>query len=498
VRRGTGRAFLFFLIGVGLLVSIWTALSYYAGFSIIPPPWGVLLATARLLALTHTWVQILITLSRVAAGFVLAFVSGTIIGIATGRNTALESVFKPVIQFLQGIPPLLWAIPLILLFGIGSLSPILMIAFICLPLVVLNVAQGVKSVPPELEEMMGVFAPGVYPRIRELLLPHLRPFFSASLKLGVSLGIKASVIGEYFGANNGVGFQIQAAYQSLQTRELAAWGILLVALILLSSHLLTLGERSRRPVPVGSAKPRPRAIRPGAVVRSAPAPVGAIELLLQGKTEKLELALSDVCFSYRDHSGSDENALLRNINLRVPAGTVAVIRGESGVGKTTLLKIAAGILTPDSGEVKRPGRVGIVFQDDRLLGWKTILRNLAIPLVYQGCPYKKASAWAASLMSEFGLKGWEQSLPDELSGGMKKRATLARCFMRKPLLILLDEPMSGLHREARAYLWERFFSLLMHSRVPAVIVTHFPEEIAHFPNLHSYSLGGKPARLERV
>ena len=69
--------------------------------------------------------------------------------------------------------------------------------------------------------------------------PHLRPFLGAAVKLGVVLGIKASVIGEYFGANNGIGFQIQAAYQSMQVRRLFAWGLLLVLLILAANHLLS-------------------------------------------------------------------------------------------------------------------------------------------------------------------------------------------------------------------------------------------------------------------
>ena len=86
-------------------------------------------------------------------------------------------------------------------------------------------------------------------------------------------------------------------------------------------------------------------------------------------------------------------------------------------------------------------------------------------------------------------------MPEELSGGMKKRAALARCFARIPELILLDEPFSGLHREARQNLWKKFFDLLKLRPVPAVIVTHFPEEIAVYPNLTFYKLDGKPKYL---
>lgn len=489
MRAGFRRSSLFSLLGVGLLAGMWVALSLHAGPSIIPPPWRVLLDTALLLSRSHTWVQIFITLGRVALGFFFAFVLGTLVGIITGRNTSLEAMFKPVILFLQGIPPLLWAIPLILLFGIGHLSPILVITLICFPLVALNVSHGMKTVPTELEEMMEVFAPGIYPKMRELFIPHLKPFFSASLKLGVSLGIKASVIGEYFGANNGIGFQIQAAYQSLQIRELFAWGVLLIILILLESKFLSLSEKTK-----GSA-PAPSRTRPVHEPFTVHPSVSAFQGLFSTETDRLKLLLRGVCFSYQSRD-TDDRMLLEDINITVPAGSVAVVWGESGVGKTTLLKLAAGILNPSSGELHRPEKVGFVFQDDRLLQWKTILKNLTLPLIYQGYSLKKASKYAELFMSEFGLGGWETNLPEELSGGMKKRAALVRCFMRIPHLILLDEPMSGLHREARRYLWDRFFALLAISPVPTVIVTHFPEEISSYPNLAFYSLKGKPAHLD--
>jgi NitT/TauT family transport system permease protein len=489
VRASFWHSSLYSLLGVCLLGGVWVAFSLHAGPSIIPPPWRVLIDTVVLLGYSHTWVQICITLGRVALGFLFAFVLGTLVGIITGRNTSLEAMFKPVILFLQGIPPLLWAIPLILLFGIGHLSPILVITLICFPLVALNVAHGMKTVPPELEEMMEVFAPGIYPKMRELLIPHLKPFFSASLKLGVSLGIKASVIGEYFGANNGIGFQIQAAYQSLQIRKLFAWGILLIILILLESRFLSLSEKVKGSVSVPT---RTRLAHGPFTVQ----PSGSVlQELFSAETDRLELNLRGVCFFYQSRD-TDKRMLLEDIDMTVPAGTVAVVWGESGVGKTTLLKLAAGILSPSSGELHHPERVGFVFQDDRLLPWKTVLRNLSLPLLYQGYSLKRASKYAELFMSEFGLGGWETRLPEELSGGMKKRATLARCFMRIPQLILLDEPMSGLHREARRYLWDRFFALLAIVPVPAVIVTHFPEEISSYQNLAFYSLKGTPAHLE--
>jgi ABC-type nitrate/sulfonate/bicarbonate transport system ATPase subunit len=196
--------------------------------------------------------------------------------------------------------------------------------------------------------------------------------------------------------------------------------------------------------------------------------------------------------------------ILEDISLTVSPDEIAVISGDSGIGKTTLLKLIAGILSPTSGRVKRPERVGFVFQDDRFLPWQTVLKNTALPLRHQerlrgtaprGPGRKSSAALSAALLEEFGLGSEGEKYPEELSGGMRKRASFARCFARAPGLILLDEPFSGLHKEARRHLWEIFLRLLDCHRAPVVIVTHYPEELAGAKHLIQYALEGSPARM---
>ena len=117
------------------------------------------------------------------------------------------------------------------------------------------------------------------------------------------------------------------------------------------------------------------------------------------------------------------------------------------------------------------------------------------PLLYQGYPRKNALCFASYLLAQAGLGGEEEKKPDELSGGMKKRASLARCFARLPDAILLDEPFSGLHEEARGMLWEMFLRLLALHPVPTLIVTHYPDEISSLTTCRLYALEGKPARI---
>jgi ABC-type nitrate/sulfonate/bicarbonate transport system ATPase subunit len=215
-----------------------------------------------------------------------------------------------------------------------------------------------------------------------------------------------------------------------------------------------------------------------------------LKSIFVSKISGQRISLDGVSFAY----GRDE-PVVAGASLAVNARQISVVTGESGVGKTTLLKLTAGILMPSAGRIDRPRRMGFVFQDDRLLPWRSVLENTALPLFYAGIPRKNSLCFAQYLLDEAGLAGEEAKLPGELSGGMKKRAALARCFARIPDAIFLDEPFSGLHREARVALWQMFVRLLSLHPVPVIVVTHYPEEIAAHHACRLYTLAGSPASL---
>ncbi len=466
--------------GVLVIFAAWAVASLAAGSYFVPPPWTTIADTVLLLSRSFTWTQILITVLRVCAGFVAGFVAGLAAGVAMGTRGEMDALFKPAVVFFQGMPPLLWAIPLVALMGIGHIPTIVVIGLITFPLVAVTIREGMSTLPRELGEMLSVFAPGFRPRARELIFPHLAPFLGASLKAGLVLAVKASVTAEYFGANDGIGFQIQAAYMSLRIRTLFSWALVLILVILAVNRIL---PHIRLMRPTGD--------QPGRrVVPSYNDDTGELREIFTARKGEPRISLNGVGFSYRKGG-----RVLADATLKVTAKEIAVITGESGVWKTTLLKLVASLLKPVEGRIECPARIGFVFQDDRLLPWRSVAENTAMPLVYQGYPRKEALCFAHYLLSEAGMAGEEDKRPDELSGGMKKRAALARCFARLPDAILLDEPFSGLHTEARALLWAMFLRLLALHPVPTLIVTHYPQEISSLAACRQYRLEGRPARI---
>jgi ABC-type nitrate/sulfonate/bicarbonate transport system ATPase subunit/ABC-type nitrate/sulfonate/bicarbonate transport system permease component len=484
-RGQTTRLRLLGAAGVVVLFAGWAVASLAVSSFFVPAPWETVADTAALLSRAFTWTQIGITLLRICIGFLAGFLAGLVMGVAMGASRDLAALLKPVVLFFQGMPPLLWAIPLVALMGIGHVPTIVVIALITFPLVSVTIGEGMSTLPREYGEMLRIFAPGFRPRMRELVIPHLAPFLSASLNAGLVLAVKASVTAEYFGANNGIGFQIQSSYNLLAIHSLFSWAAILILVILLFNTLL---PRLRRAGPLVR-----RLFRGSAPVSCSLEDIRELKSMFTSLAGSTPVSLSGVGFSYRRHA-----PLLRGVSLEVPAHGIAVVTGESGIGKTTVLKLTASLLTPTEGSIIRPERIGYVFQDDRLLPWRTVAENTALPLLYRGIPRKNAFCFAYYLLSEAGLSGEEEKRPSELSGGMKKRAALARCFARLPDAILMDEPFTGLHAEARGQLWAMFLRLHALHPVPTLVVTHFPEEITSLASCRQYTLSGSPARLSLV
>jgi len=171
-------------------------------------------------------------------------------------------------------------------------------------------------------------------------------------------------------------------------------------------------------------------------------------------------------------SKSFENLnVLHNFSMEISEGEIVAVTGPSGCGKTTLLNIISGILKADSGTItKTHEKTGYVFQDDRLLPWLNVYQN--IKLVNE----KQTSEQIQHYINLVKLNGFESYTPSQLSGGMKKRCSIARALNYGSSLLLLDEPFSGLDKELKDKLIQDLLEINRTQKTAILLVTHQIEE----------------------
>lgn len=170
------------------------------------------------------------------------------------------------------------------------------------------------------------------------------------------------------------------------------------------------------------------------------------------------------------------------LDLTITPGEITALVGASGCGKSTALRLLAGLEAPDEGRVERRvgrGRTGLVFQNPTLMPWATALENAALPLRLAGRPKDEALARAREALERVGLGGRLDARPHQLSGGMAMRASLARALVTGPALLLLDEPFAALDSVTRRGLIEDIHRLWARDRPAVVFVTHDVDEAAY-------------------
>ncbi len=196
--------------------------------------------------------------------------------------------------------------------------------------------------------------------------------------------------------------------------------------------------------------------------------------------ERAEPALSTENLSKVYETASGAIRALDRVTMQAGQGEFVCVVGPSGCGKTTLLHIFAGILPPTSGYVRINGhgvdgparQVGLVFQDATLMPWRTVLRNVTLPLELQGIPLSKAKEMACAVLDLVGLAGFANARPRELSGGMQQRVAIARALVYDPQILLLDEPFGALDALARERMNLELLRIWHARRKTVVMVTH--------------------------
>ncbi len=454
-------------LGLVLFLAVWWGGSRIVGPRVLPEPRAVARYIVSPGLVTEFFVETSRTIARGALGFFSAWVVALPSGFVMGRRQPARRVGFFPLFLLQSAPPLFWITPLVLWLGTnGSVAPA--VAFlVSLPLLTVHTFTAIRNIPGYEYDLFSIYAPQRRVIARELYLPRLLPALKSNVHLGLLVAIKVAMLAEWFAAQNGFGRTIRIHYQFFAMTEFLSWALLFLLLV----GGLSLGIQAALDRFLPQYRPSGSIVPDSGAHRDArPRTLGPARIPTEDRIAAL--SVDEIEFGYED------KALFSGLSFRLEPGKPLVLSGRSGCGKTTLLKCAAGLLKPWTGSVSRPDTVGFVFQEDALLAHRDALGNVLLPSMPH--PSLDAIADARDSLLLWGLADSAHLFPHELSGGMRKRLAIARAWHLGGRVILLDEPFINLDREARSALWEHLFFRLAEDKVAALIVTHYPEELAAY------------------
>jgi NitT/TauT family transport system ATP-binding protein len=217
-----------------------------------------------------------------------------------------------------------------------------------------------------------------------------------------------------------------------------------------------------------------------------------------------QIVVDNLCHTYRPQRGKPVLAL-DNVSLTVGAREFLALLGPSGCGKSTLLYLIGGFLPIEKGTISvdakpvtapGPDR-GIVFQHFALFPWKTVRANITYGLERQGMPREQREARAQALIETVGLRGFEDSFPSQLSGGMKQRAAIARTLAFDPSILLMDEPFGALDAQTRHLMQTELLSIWQRTPKTVIFVTHDVQEAVYLADRVAV-MSARPGRIKTI
>jgi NitT/TauT family transport system permease protein len=216
---------------LGALVALWWLAALPLPHYVLPGPARVWDALVRISDNGDLWHNLAITLGRVAVGFLLATAVGLPLGILLGARRRLGEFFEPVLPILNTVSSAIWAIFAIIWFGISNATTIFVVFMTAMPLIITNVWQGTRSVNADFIELAHVLRMPSSKVMTRIYLPTILPYFFSGARLAFGFGWRVSLVAETLGASSGVGYRLRQAADLIQTDQVFAWTLTLVAMM---------------------------------------------------------------------------------------------------------------------------------------------------------------------------------------------------------------------------------------------------------------------------
>lgn len=449
------------------------------GNLLVASPWETVKSLISLIRTAGFWKAVGYSFVKIASGFFLALTAGVVCAVLASSFGVVRALLNPVLRLIKAVPVASFII--LALFWLSSSKNLsVLISFLMvLPVIYTNVLQGIESTDRELLEMASVFRVSVGKRIRYIYIPAVMPYFVSACSVGLGFCFKSGIAAEIIGLPaNSIGERLYEAKLYLLTEELFAWTAVIVlvsvvfekAVMLLVKALaktLAGGKRMANTGIEAIGEPwendvtEPQSALTESFREVQEAPNRPAETLLGNPATEC-LGMFGVTKSFADKT------VLKDFSLSVAPGETVALMGASGCGKSTVGKLMLGLLQADAGEVKRPKRLGAVFQEDRLCREFDAVTNIAMVTGNR----KEAEV----ALTEVGLTNIKGKPVAALSGGMKRRVAIVRALLSDGELLVLDEPFTGLDAVNKQQVL-RYVKENLRGR-SALLITHNEEEAA--------------------
>lgn len=440
---------------------------------LLPSPGRVFGAAAELLETGELAKHAAASLARVVSGFLISSAAALLLAFLFYRRRRWEEGASIVLESLRVVPPLSLVPLLILWLGIGEAAKLAIVVLSSFFPVYLNALSSLRAVEARWREYARAFELTPGECLRHIHVPGALGGLLTGLRLGFGYAWRALIGSELIAAASGLGYLIEDA-SSMARTDVVFVGVLTIALLgILCDVLFQKGAEY--------FEARMRRKKSLTLPVTPPTPQNASQAAASAAPKASEHDLPAVRIEMLGKTFPGGTAPFEALTDTFPAGRVTALLGRSGCGKTTLLKIVAGLSAPTAGSVRferkagsgaaalRPA-IGIVFQSPMLLDWKTVVENVEMGILHVPETERRERALAA--LDVVGLGDRADACPEELSGGMAQRVGFARALARNPEVLLMDEPFGALDALTRTALQRRCRTILAERPMTVLLITH--------------------------